>query len=264
MNCLEFEQLLDRHLDGELTGSFKLEFEAHVVDCEPCGHLLAMMQAVGQIVADEDPDEPMLDERFTDRLLVDIDQIQSRRNRWRGILSATAAAAALMLIISLLVRFAGPQGPAAVLAGADDTPDTVAMIKPIIESDPSLTPVVTEQPKTVVATVSDVATELSDPKPIIEPPSTNIIVASDQDHADDQLQQWVVSTIEQAGLTIHQVRQLREVAFDQFREALIRHIAARQMPSDRMIPESVFPAPSLDPSLIPAEHLLTEDLNGYI
>ena len=45
MNCSEAEQLFDAFLDGQLTGSLRLELDAHRLRCRRCQQTLAMMEA---------------------------------------------------------------------------------------------------------------------------------------------------------------------------------------------------------------------------
>jgi len=68
MNCGDVERLLDAHLDGELSGSLRLEFEAHRLHCPRCQQMLAMMEACMHVIA-TDPNEPGLSDGFTDRLM---------------------------------------------------------------------------------------------------------------------------------------------------------------------------------------------------
>jgi len=90
--------MLDAYLDGELGGTLKLEFEAHVVECKTCGHMLGMMDAVGQIVAAPGPDEPRLSADFTDRVMADWAG-QKRNLRWWYRMTRDAAAASVVLAL---------------------------------------------------------------------------------------------------------------------------------------------------------------------
>ena len=50
MNCSEAERLFDPYLDGELSGSLRLEFDAHRLRCTLCQRKLAMMEACEHIL----------------------------------------------------------------------------------------------------------------------------------------------------------------------------------------------------------------------
>ncbi len=68
MNCSEAQQLFDAYLDGQLAGSLRLEFDAHRLRCSRCQQTLAMMEAVGHVIA-TDPDVPSLSDDFTDKVM---------------------------------------------------------------------------------------------------------------------------------------------------------------------------------------------------
>ncbi len=100
MNCRQFEHFLDQYLDGDLGGSLKLEFEAHLVDCKPCGHLYAMMDAVGAIIATPAPDEPKLSKGFADRVLAQHREREARPVKFRKTLYRITAAAGVVLVVT--------------------------------------------------------------------------------------------------------------------------------------------------------------------
>jgi len=104
VNCTHFEALLDSYLDGQLQGTLKLELEAHAVRCERCGHLLGMMDAVGQIIADDVPPVRLPDD-FTDRLM---GQLQARRPRSR-IFFGSAIAASVAVVLTALTWISSPR-----------------------------------------------------------------------------------------------------------------------------------------------------------
>lgn len=71
MNCNEFQKLLDAHLDGELAGTLRLEFDAHRVNCVECEHSVTLLEAVSTVVA-APPRPPALPADFTDRIMAEI------------------------------------------------------------------------------------------------------------------------------------------------------------------------------------------------
>jgi anti-sigma factor RsiW len=71
MNCSEAERLFDPYLDGELSGSLRLEFDAHRLRCTLCQRKLAMMEACEHILAG-DSRVPPLSMDFTDKLMAQI------------------------------------------------------------------------------------------------------------------------------------------------------------------------------------------------
>jgi hypothetical protein len=71
MNCDEFQKLLDAHLDGELAGTLRLEFDAHRVNCAECEHSVTLLEAVSTVVA-APPRPPALPADFTDRVMAEI------------------------------------------------------------------------------------------------------------------------------------------------------------------------------------------------
>jgi hypothetical protein len=68
MNCSECEQLFDAYFDGQLSGSLRLEFDAHRLRCRHCQQTLAMLEAVGHVLV-TDTDVPELRENFTDNVM---------------------------------------------------------------------------------------------------------------------------------------------------------------------------------------------------
>lgn len=72
MNCWDAEQLFDAYLDGELSGTLRLELDAHRLRCARCRKALAMMDACAHVVANDAP-PARLSADFTDRLMAVID-----------------------------------------------------------------------------------------------------------------------------------------------------------------------------------------------
>ena len=75
MNCAEAEQFFDAYLDGELSGSLRLEFDAHRLRCPLCQQKLAMMEACEHIIA-RDTRTPACSDDFTYRVM---NEIRERR-----------------------------------------------------------------------------------------------------------------------------------------------------------------------------------------
>lgn len=71
MNCCDFEQLVDPFLDGELSGTLRLEFDTHRLRCPLCQQKLAMMEACEHVLAREDH-TPAISDDFSDRVMAAI------------------------------------------------------------------------------------------------------------------------------------------------------------------------------------------------
>jgi len=267
VKCPQFEQLLDRYLNGELTGSFKLELEAHVVECEGCGHLLAMMQSVGQIIREPADDEPRLGGNFTEKVLSDLAVIDSRRRRWRGLVVASSAAAALIMAVGSLMWFAGPEpgtpvrferriaevGPEAretvILARNEVGSRNLASGngEGALETDTSAADI---KVKGMASGESVIVRRDFDPGSLpdgqgkvgaiaIRPPSPLEMVTGNKDtqlQVQMELQHWLVSTLREATVTIHQLQQAREFVLGQMADALIQSIVGKQPLAEPILP----------------------------
>lgn len=100
MNCSEAERLFDPYLDGELSGSLRLEFDAHRLRCAMCQRKLAMMEACEQIVAG-DRRTPVLSPNFSDRVMADlirrrVETSRTQRRRWTTMAAIGLQAAAVI------------------------------------------------------------------------------------------------------------------------------------------------------------------------
>jgi hypothetical protein len=117
MNCAGFEQLIDAYLDGELSGTLRLEFDTHRLRCRRCQLTLAMMESVEHVVA-ADRGAPALADDFADRVMIGIRRRQTatlRIHPARVAVVAAAllqAAAVLYLAVGLPSRTPGPSLPA--------------------------------------------------------------------------------------------------------------------------------------------------------
>jgi anti-sigma factor RsiW len=115
---------MDQYLDGDLGGSLKLEFEAHLVECEGCGHLYAMMEAAGAILAAPAPDEPKMSIDFADRVLAGVKTRQTKPVKFRKFLHRISAAAGVVLMITGMFVYSrnhatvssGPQAASTLMA----------------------------------------------------------------------------------------------------------------------------------------------------
>jgi anti-sigma factor RsiW len=105
ISCRDAKHLFDRYLDGRLSGSLQTELHAHRLACTACQNELALLEAIGDVVA-IDRREPTVSASFTDRVLL-ANRIRRRpiRPNWsRRVLafgSPVAAAACLALTISI-------------------------------------------------------------------------------------------------------------------------------------------------------------------
>lgn len=102
MNCAEFEQLLDAYLDDELSGSLRLEFDAHRLRCRRCRLTIAMMESVGSVVA-TDRRGPTLSDDFADRVM---GQIERRPVRLRVASTRVALVAGALFQAAAVVALA--------------------------------------------------------------------------------------------------------------------------------------------------------------
>jgi len=90
MNCAEWERLLDAYLDGQLSGSLRLEFDAHRLRCRRCQQTLAMMEACEHVLA-TDARAPALADDFTNRVMSAIERRKPAAVRYRGLRVALVA-----------------------------------------------------------------------------------------------------------------------------------------------------------------------------
>jgi hypothetical protein len=250
VNCQQFEHYLDAYLDEELEGTLKREFEVHLVDCESCGHLYAMMEAVGQIVAEPDVDEPQLRADFTDRVMVGIADRQMKNLRVRKIIAASSVAAAIALILTGLVFFTSiPSAP---------------VVSPSSSMQIVQTPVV---PEPAFMAVNDLPAESIQDKPFFDIKSTFAKIskptpamaaaagqALEQQQAQEELNQWLAVKLERAGSSLWEITQLRAAAWSQMRQGFFKSLASPLRPVD-----SYFSADSVMP-LIPSR---LDGINEY-
>ncbi len=194
MNCRQFEQFLDQYLDGELEGTLKLEFEAHLVDCESCGHEFAVMEAVGEIISAPAPDEPRVSVNFADRVMADLSAQKQVRVKFRRVMAKASLAAAAMLILTGTVIFSsarfGKNAPA------------------------------------------------NTNQPLLASWSQDVGNRSRESRGVSDL---VAETIEQAGSTLWEIKELKATAVDQVRQGLIKSFAGPSVTPIRY-PVSVEPA----------------------
>jgi hypothetical protein len=106
MNCRQYEQLVAAYLDGDLAGALRLEFDAHRLKCPDCQQQLAIMEAVENTLANDDPTPP-LSGTFTDRVMADIRNKRAVRRRMLparvAIAGGMVVQAAAVLVFAILV-----------------------------------------------------------------------------------------------------------------------------------------------------------------
>lgn len=109
MTCSEAERLFDAYLDGYLSGTLRLELDAHRLRCRRCQQTLAMLESCGHVIA-SDRREPAASMDFTERVMSKIGARGAARQgtiRFRSMRVAIAiglvvqAAAVLMIAIML-------------------------------------------------------------------------------------------------------------------------------------------------------------------
>jgi hypothetical protein len=111
MNCSDCEQLFDAYLDGQLSGTLRLEFDAHRLRCRHCQQTVAMLETIGHVVAAEDT-PPELPASFATDVVGRIERRQKHRSRRvirLTLVSATVLQAAAVLVLAIL--FAGQDEP---------------------------------------------------------------------------------------------------------------------------------------------------------
>lgn len=106
MNCLDAEGLFDAYLDGELSGTLRLEFDTHRLHCPVCQQKLALLEATEYVIA-TDTRGPRPADDFTDALMSALEQrtMAARPLRLRRPLLAAAVllqAAAVVGFVALL------------------------------------------------------------------------------------------------------------------------------------------------------------------
>lgn len=103
MNCSEVERLFDPYLDNELSGSLRLEFDAHRLRCPLCQQKLALMEACAHIITSDRRTPPLAD-NFTDTVMEAIaakrisEKLALRRKRMVAATIVLNAAAAVAVI----------------------------------------------------------------------------------------------------------------------------------------------------------------------
>lgn len=129
MNCSEAEQLFDAYLDGQLTGSLRLELDAHRLRCRRCQQTLAMMEACEHVLT-ADQRVPALAEDFTERVMSDAVQRRRIPGRLRSTRVAVAVGfglqAAAVLILAIIFQ-SKPSQPLDRPIGLEP-PDTTEMV----------------------------------------------------------------------------------------------------------------------------------------
>jgi anti-sigma factor RsiW len=115
MNCERFERIIDSYLDSQLSGSLLAEFHAHRLSCRRCSRVVSMLQAAGDVIA-QDQREPKISADFADRVLAAMPQAQKvNRSVWIMRLGAGAAGLAAAAAIILAVFVSSQSQPHAIL-----------------------------------------------------------------------------------------------------------------------------------------------------
>lgn len=114
MNCAEAENLFDADLDGELTGSLRLEFDAHRLRCRRCQQTLVMMEAVGHVISAE-PRPPELSYDFTANVIANIETgpplLRRLRSRRVAVAAVVILQAAAVLVFAMWYPFGSTTTP---------------------------------------------------------------------------------------------------------------------------------------------------------
>ncbi len=123
--------MLDAYLDGDLSGSLRLEFDAHRLRCRRCQSQLSMLEAVGTVLASRS--QPEMSADFADRVMAGIGAprrqktISRRVAVWSLVGLQAAAVLAFALFVWPLARSAAPVLPdgSPVAASRSGAPDGV-------------------------------------------------------------------------------------------------------------------------------------------
>ena len=75
MNCSDAERLFDAFLDRQLSGTLRLELDAHRLRCRQCQQTLAMLESCGEVIA-SDRRGPVLSDDFAERVMADVSEQQ--------------------------------------------------------------------------------------------------------------------------------------------------------------------------------------------
>lgn len=120
MYCSEAEGLFDAYLDGELSGTLRLEFDTHRLHCPVCQQKLSLLETTEYVIS-TDLRGPSVSDEFTDKLMASLQQrkMAPRPLKLRRPLLAAAfvlQAAAVVGFVMLMPRFWERPAPAAPLA----------------------------------------------------------------------------------------------------------------------------------------------------
>lgn len=151
MNCLDAEGLFDAYLDGELSGTLRLEFDTHRLHCPVCQQKLSLLETTEYVIS-SDLRGPSLSDDFTDKLMASIQQrkMEPHPLRLRRPLVAAAVvlqAAAVVAFVALLPKWWNRPQPAPAptinladlrpkineLHGAGDKEGLIALIQGAVE-----------------------------------------------------------------------------------------------------------------------------------
>lgn len=102
MKCSDVEQLFDAYLERSLSGSLRLEFEAHRLRCRRCQQALAMLESAVHVIA-HDRCGPSLSPDFTARVM---DEIRGRQPLWRRVRLSPTTVSALLLAQAAVIAIA--------------------------------------------------------------------------------------------------------------------------------------------------------------
>jgi hypothetical protein len=236
VNCQQFEIFLDQYLDGDLDGTLKLEFETHLVQCETCGHLYAMMEAAGQIIADDDPQVPVLRADFTDRVIAGVAKQKRKTLRiHRWVARSTVAAAIAMIVLGLVV--VNSFGPGKSPAGS-----TVA-------KENGAAPLKIEQRLLAMNDFSadrrNAESMMDSKKSLVRHIKSSAIERQLHQQDQEEISSWLASKLERAGSNLKEITELRTTAWDQMRQGLFQSFSTPMMPMESYLKgDPTLPTPS--------------------
>ncbi|MBU0639459.1 MAG: hypothetical protein KKB50_11390 [Planctomycetes bacterium] len=131
MNCDELEKLLDAYLDDDLAGSLRLEFHTHRLRCRRCQQTVAMMEAIGHIIA-SDSNTPALADDFSDQVMDRVERLQPRGKRLRAtriaVVTGVMLQAAAVLMFAIFLPAESIDRPPVPIVAEDSPAEAVTLV----------------------------------------------------------------------------------------------------------------------------------------
>lgn len=108
-SCEDYQELISRLLDDDLSADEQSELERHAASCPDCAAMLAAFRALSETLGDDGAEPP---ERLHEKVMADVRREAIRRRqaprRVRSILALAACAALVLLAATHLPRMGAP------------------------------------------------------------------------------------------------------------------------------------------------------------